>query len=47
MMSMNVSDIAILNIKSIDHHCIISGISKNKTINLMQSIDLTEESGTL
>ena len=29
MMSMNLIDIAILNIKSADCHCIISGISKN------------------
>ena len=28
MMSMNLSGIAILNIKSADYHCIISGISK-------------------
>ena len=28
MMSMNLSDIAILNIKSADYRCIISGISK-------------------
>ena len=28
MMSMNHSDIAILNIKSADYRCIISGISK-------------------
>ena len=28
MMSMNLSNIAILNIKGSDYHCIISGISK-------------------
>ena len=34
MMSMNLSDVAILNFKSSDFCCIIL-ISKNKTINLM------------
>ena len=47
MMSMNLSDIAILNIKSVDYHCIISRISKNEAINLMQNANLTEKSGTL
>ena len=47
MMSMNLSDIAILNIKSVDYHCIISRISKNEAINLMQNANLTEKSRTL
>ena len=47
MMSMNLSDIAILNIKSADNCFIMSGISKTEVINLMQNIDLTEKSGTL
>ena len=47
MMSMHLNDIAILNIKSVDYHCIISGISKIEAINLIQNIDLTEKSGTL
>ena len=34
MMSMNLSDIAILNIKGFDYCCIISRISKSKAINL-------------
>ena len=46
-MSMNLCDIAILNIKGSDYHCIISGDSKNETIKLLQNIDLTEKSGTL
>ena len=45
-MSMSLSDTAIFNIKGSDYHCIISGISKNETINLMQNADLTEKSGT-
>ena len=47
MMSMNLSDIAILNIKGFDYLCIISLISKNEAIKLMQNADLTEKSGTL
>ena len=47
MMSINLSNIAILNIKGSDYYCIISLISKNEAINLMQNADLTEKSGTL
>ena len=47
MMSMNLSDIAILNIKGSDYRCIISLISKNRTIKLMENVDLTKKSGTL
>ena len=47
MMSMDLSDIAILNIKSTGYGCIISGISKSKTVNLMQNIDLTKKSRKL
>ena len=47
MMSVNLSDIAIWNIKGTDYCCIISWISKNEAINLLQNADLTEISGTL
>ena len=47
MMSMSLSDIAILNIKGSDYCCIISFISKNEAIRLMQNADLSERSGTL
>ena len=47
IMSINLSDIAILNIKGSYFRCIISLISKNETIKLMQNADLTEKSGTL
>ena len=47
MMSMNLSDIAILNIKSASYCCIISGISRSKAINLMQNTHLTNKSRTL
>ena len=43
MMSMNLSDIVILNIKGVDYHCNIRGISKSEAINLTQNIDLTEK----
>ena len=46
-MSVNLSDNAILNIKGSDYRGIISFIIKNQAINLMQSADLTEESGAL
>ena len=41
MMSMNLRDIAILNMKGADYCCIISRINKYEAINLMQNIDLT------
>ena len=41
------SDIATLNIKGSDYGCIISLISKNETINLLQNADLIEKCGTL
>ena len=42
VVSTNLSDVAILNIKGSDYCCIISLISKNEVINLMQNADLTE-----
>ena len=48
MMSMNLSNIAILNIKGSDYCCIIiSLISKNEAIKLMQNANLTKKGGTL
>ena len=47
MRSMNLSDIAILNIKCSDYRCIISLINKNEAINLIQNADLTKKSETL
>ena len=40
---MNLSNIAILNIKSPDYCRIINGISKNEAINLMQNAGLTKK----
>ena len=47
MKSINLSNIAILNIKGSDYHCIITLISKNEPINLLQNADLAEKSETL
>ena len=46
-MSINLNDIAILNINGIDFPCIINGISKSEAVNLLQNVDLSEKSGTL
>ena len=47
MLSVNLSDSAILNIKVSNYHCFIRLISKNEAINLLQNADLTEKSGSL
>ena len=46
MVSLNLSDIAFLEIKNAGYHCIISGISRSKAIKLLQNIDFSEKSGT-
>ena len=43
MMSMNLREIAILNINVSDYCCISSVICKNEAINLMQNADLTKK----
>ena len=43
MMSMNLNDIATLNVKGSDYRCIISLISKAEAIKLMQNADLTHK----
>ena len=43
MTSLNLSDIAVLNIKGSDYRCIITLISKNDVIKLMQYADLTKK----
>ena len=47
MMSINLSDIAILKIKGSDYCCIISLIGKHEAIDLLQNADLNEKMGTL
>ena len=43
MMSMNLSNIAVLYTKGSDYQCIISRISKSEAMKLLQSIDLTKK----
>ena len=47
VMSMKLSDIAVLKIKNADYRCMITEISKIKGIKLLQNIDLTETCGAL
>ena len=47
MMSVNLSDITILNIKGSDYCCIITLNSKNESIKLLQNANLTAKCGTL
>ena len=47
MMSVNLSNIAILNIKYSDYCRIIRLISKNEPRNLLQNADLSKKTGTL
>ena len=47
MIPINLGDIDSLNIKGSDYCFIITGISKNEVVNLMENTDLTEKSGTL
>ena len=47
MMSVNLGEIAVLNIKGSDYCCIISLISKKEGINLLQNADWTEKNETL
>ena len=43
IMSMNLSNIAILDIQGVDYRCIISEISKSEVINLMRNVQLSEK----
>ena len=47
MISMNLSNIAILNIRGVDYCCIINRISQNEAIKLLRNADLNKESGKL
>ena len=47
MMCMNISNIAVLNIKGPNYCCIISLISKNQAIKLIQNTNLIGKGGTL
>ena len=37
MLSVNISDIAIITIETIDYHCIIRNICKSEAINLLEN----------
>ena len=41
MMSINLNDIAVLNIHGVGYRCNIYGISKSDAVNLLKSPDLT------
>ena len=47
MISMNLSNIAIVKIKKSNFRCIITGISKSGALKLLKNINLTKKSGTL
>ena len=47
MMSMNLSNIYILNIKNVDYCCIFNVISNSEATKLLRNIDLTLKSQTL
>ena len=46
-MSINLDDIAILDMNDVDYRCNFTGISKKEAVNLLQNADLSEKSGTL
>ena len=47
MKSMNLSNTAVLKFKNADYLCIITGISKNEALMLLQNIDLTRKVWTI
>ena len=47
MISMNFSNISILEIKNADYRCIFTRISKSELIKFLKNINLTEKSETL
>ena len=42
-MSTNLNDIAVSNINGADYRCIINGISKSDTLNVLKNSDLTKK----
>ena len=42
MLSVNISDIAIITVKNVDYRCIIHNISKSEAINLLESCVLED-----
>ena len=46
-MSIKLSDVVILNINGADYCCIINGISKGESVNLLRKAELKEKCATL
>ena len=42
MLSVNISDIAIITVKNVDYRCIIHNISKSEAINLIKNYVLED-----
>ena len=42
MMSINLSNVAILNIRGVDYCCTVNGISKSDAVSVLENADLTE-----
>ena len=47
MMSTDIDSFVILNIHGVDYRCIIVGITKRESINLIRNADLSEKSESL
>ena len=43
MISMNLSNITILNIHGVNYRCTVNGIDKSETVSLLQNIHLTNK----
>ena len=46
-MSIILKDIAILNVNGADYFCIINGISKSDTVNLLKNVNFIKDRGVL
>ena len=44
VLSVNISDIAIITVKTVDYRCIIHNISKSEAINLSKNSDFKDRS---
>ena len=47
MMSMDLNNIAIINIRGVDYRHVTNGISKSEIVNLLQNADLSEKGRSL
>ena len=46
-MSMNLSNIAIINIHGVDYRCFINGIRENGVLGLLNNVNPNDKSGKL